>query len=67
MTKITKESLAETMPQTTHVVALFREAFGPSIKVIWAKENEIEVGKKPTGHGVVIHYDPDLPAKNKKR
>jgi len=55
------------MPQTTRVVALFREAFGSSIKVIWAKENEIEVGKKPAGQGIVIHYDHEAPAKNKKR
>ena len=56
MTKLTKEYLAKTMPQTTEVVARFREAFGSSLKVLWAIENGVEVGKLPDVKSVTPNY-----------
>lgn len=52
MAKLTKQYLAQIMPETTETVAMFRSVFGSSVKVLWAKENGVEVGKVPESKGV---------------
>ena len=55
---MTKEQLKKAMPKTTELIAMFREVFGEGTKVLWAKEGNIEVGKIPACHSVVIEYCP---------
>jgi len=56
----------ELMPGTAAMVDHFRAVFGPGVRLLWAVENGIEVGKRGDP-GVPVSpppYDPD--AKNKK-
>ncbi|MBU3626030.1 hypothetical protein ICN48_07260 [Polynucleobacter sp. JS-Safj-400b-B2] len=57
--KLTKELLRERMPITSQLVDRYRVVFGSSLKVIWAKEGDFEVGKIPDVHRICIPYDPN--------
>lgn len=55
----TKEMLRQCMPSVAKVVDEFRSVFGPSVRVLWAREGEYEAGKIPASKSVVIVFEPD--------
>ena len=56
------------MPSVAEVVDRFRAEFGSGIKVLWAKENGVEMGAPLCGHAISIPYDPEFgKVKNKSK
>lgn len=65
-----KAALRQQMPSIADAVDRFRAEFGETVKVLWAKENGLEVGAIPGGHSISISYDPEfgkVKTKSKKR
>lgn len=48
------KSNRENMPTVAGVVDQFRAMFGDGVRVTYAQENGIEIGKKPVDVGVVV-------------
>ena len=46
MSASAKQRNREAMPQTAAIVDEFRRVFGPGVRVLWAREGELEVGKR---------------------
>lgn len=63
-----RTKLRSQMPLVADLVDRFRAEFGEGVKVLWAKENGMEVGVIPSGHSISIPYDPDFGiTKNKSK
>lgn len=55
-----RTKLRSQMPLVADLVDRFRAEFGEGVKVLWAKENGLEVGAIPGGHSISIPLDPDF-------
>ena len=61
MSAATKQRNRDAMPQTAAIVDEFRGVFGRGVRVRWAREGELEVGRRVDGErsmssGQWLHY-----------
>lgn len=53
-----REANRARMPETAKILDDFRRAFGPGVKLRWARENGIEVGERGLDNSVPISIGP---------